>query len=114
MKKAMALVMRAKLTTPLATPPAIAPALLLCEPLLPEPKEGATVTINIANSEIVQVDSGCIVDDGVDSGASTTNFQIRKFGIFERLTSIYLSSSWAEYTGGSHIQECPAGNRCPR
>ena len=110
MKKTTAPAMSAKPTTPPTTPPVIAPVnvLLLCDPLLPEPKEGETVTVSVA-----EVPVG-IVDNAVDSGASTTNFQIRRVGMFERLTSICLSSNYAEIIGGCHIQECPVGNSCPR
>ena len=122
MKKTTAPEMSAKPTTPPTTPPAIAPAnvLLLCEPL-PGPKEGVTVlsdaeleivTVSVAELEIVTV--GTIVDGALDSGVSMTNFQIRRVGMFERLTSICQSNSCVECIGDRHIQECPVGNSCFR
>ena len=104
--KTTAPAMSAKPTTPPTTPPAIAPAnvLLLCGPLLPEPKEGETVTVSVAECvaelEIVPVGT---VDDAVNSGVSTTNFQIRRVGMFGRLTSICQSSSCVECIGDRHI-----------
>ena len=120
MKKTMAPAMSAKLTTPPTTPPAIAPVLLLYKPL-PGPKEGVTVlsdtkleivTVSVAELGIVTV--GTIVDGALDSGISMINFQIRRVGVFERLTSICQSSSCVECISDRHIQECPVGNSCFR
>ena len=93
MKKTTAPAMSVKPTTPPTAPPAIAPVSLLCELLLPELEEGGAVlvvVVCVAEPEIVLVG---IVDDAVNSGVSTTNFWIRRDGMFERLTSICLSSN---------------------
>ena len=116
MKKTTAPAMSAKPTTPPTTPPAIAPVnvLLLCNPLLPEPKEGETVIVSVAECVAkLEIEPVGIVDDAVNSGVSTTNFQIRGVGMFKRLTSICLSSNYAEIIGDRHVQECPVGNSCP-
>ena len=109
MKKTTAPAMSAKPTTP----PAIAPVnvLLLCDPPLPEPECGEAVTVIVAELEMVTVG---VADDAVASGVSMTNFQIRRVGMFERLTSNFLSSGCVECIADRHIQVCPFGNSCPR